>query len=172
MGRTCHLCRCERPNEQFGGGRGLRARVCKRCRRKGKTSVRRELTRDWLIGLRFQKNISEKNRDELRRLSAGDDVELAREARFVLRIATVAPRRRRRYRRLAERAPELIKVAAEGGWIHPDAWWWYQAERLDPAESDPVDEPDISDEATPSADGGFRDHIEEFWFWWEHVRDG
>ena len=112
MGRTCHVCGCQRPNEQFGG-RGLRARVCKRCRRKGKDHARRELARDWVSGLRFQKTISDRNRDELRRLAAGSDRRLAREARFASRIAEVAPRRRGRYRQLAVRAPELIKVAAE-----------------------------------------------------------
>lgn len=171
MGRSCNACGRERPHEQFGG-RGLRARVCKRCRRLGKDHVRRELARDWLSGLPCQKNISAKNQDELRRLAAGDDAGLAREARFALRVAAVAPRLRGRYRRPVERAPELIGVAAEDGWVHEDAWWWYQSEHLDPLELDPAEEPDVSDEPAPLDATGFRDHEEEYWFWLEYIHDG
>jgi len=134
--------------------------------------VRRELARDWLGGLPWQKNVSSTNLQELRRPAAGDDAGLAGEARFALRVAAVAPRRRGRDRQLAERAPELIRVAAEEGWIHEDAWWLYQSERLDPLELDPVDEPDLNDEPKPRAATGLRDHEEEYRFWLEYIHDG
>lgn len=59
MGRICAVCSRSRPNERFGG-KGLRARVCSRCRGRGKAYVQHELAMQELYGyVCNQRNISQ-----------------------------------------------------------------------------------------------------------------
>lgn len=111
MGRLCQVCCRDRPNENFGG-KGIRSRVCKRCRRnKSKHEIRVSLVSDEIFGFLSQSNISKKNIKRLESLHDLEDEKFQTLRVFVLAIARAHPRRKKRWRRLKSSHPELFQTA-------------------------------------------------------------
>lgn len=106
MGRNCRICKRSRPNEHFGG-RGMRAVVCSKCRQRPKVDKLRILATDEFHGFLLQKNISAKNIMRLVELEAIEDDDFQQLRRLVLEIATVHPRKPRRWKAMKENHPNL-----------------------------------------------------------------
>jgi hypothetical protein len=107
MGRTCHLCGRDRPNEHFGG-KGLRKRICKTCRSRPKTEIKATLELEEISGFLDQINISKKNIARLKQLTTSSIPEVTGRATVVLDIALIAPGKRHRIRKLRRNGPHLI----------------------------------------------------------------
>ena len=114
MGRTCLICKRSRPNERFGG-KGLRAVICSKCRQRPKAEQRRILATDEVHGFLQQSNISTKNIQRLVELASDEDAEFARLRSLVLEIATVLPRKRRRWKLLRQDHSELYERITDSG---------------------------------------------------------
>lgn len=114
MGRTCRICQRSRPNEQFGG-KGLRAVICSKCRQRPKVEQQRILATDEVHGFLQQSNISAKNIQRLAELASIEDAEFSRLRTLVLEIATVQPRKRRRWKRLQQDHSELYNRITDSG---------------------------------------------------------
>lgn len=114
MGRTCRICQRSRPNEQFGG-KGLRAVICSKCRQRPKVEQQRILATDEVHGFLQQSNISAKNIQRLAELASLDDAAFARLRILVLEIATVQPRKRKRWKRLRQDHAELYERITDSG---------------------------------------------------------
>jgi len=117
MGRTCRICRRDRPNEQFGG-KGYAASVCKKCRKRPKSEQQRILATDEVFGfLLEQSNISAKNIKRLETLVTIDDARFQRIRALVFEIARVKPHRRRRWSFLRTQHPVLYRQAIDAGLV-------------------------------------------------------
>lgn len=114
MGRICRICGRDRPNERFGG-RGRRAIVCSRCRQLPKEAQRRELVLNEIHGFLGQSNISKKNVKRLTQLESDSIPDVAELASLVKKIALVKSGKRKRWKWLWRRAPDLARSAREAG---------------------------------------------------------
>jgi hypothetical protein len=106
-----------RSNEAFGG-KGERARICRKCRRPPRE--RRETLlqeRQIVVFFERQSHISERNLARLRTLARSGNARIASLARIVLEVGLVAPYRRHRMRTLARERCELLTAMAEAGLI-------------------------------------------------------
>lgn len=110
MGRYCKICGRSRPNEQYGG-RGLRSVVCARCRRRPKSERQWILATDEVYGFLTQSNISKKNIKRIEQLASIEDATFQDLRTLVLEIATVLPRKRKRWKTLRKRYPDLFRLA-------------------------------------------------------------
>lgn len=116
MGRTCRICGMSRANEQFGG-RGLRAVVCRRCWQLPKADLQRILATDEVYGFLDQSRISAKNIQSLRELEAIDRVTFQSLRTIVFEIATVVPRKRKRWTILPDKHPDLFQRIINSDWF-------------------------------------------------------
>lgn len=107
MGRTCRVCGRERAHEQFGG-KGMRAVICRRCRHRPKEAQRLGLATDEVYSFLDQSNISAINIKRLGELESIDNAGFQTLRVLVLEIAKVHPRKRRRWKFLKEKYPELL----------------------------------------------------------------
>lgn len=117
MGRHCHCCQQERSNESFGGGRGLRAKVCIKCRQTlGKKRVQEILTLHWIENLWRQSHVSAGNLSAIEK--AIQENSNPKEKAFyalLLRVYQVCPFRKKRASRLRRDAPELYRECVQAG---------------------------------------------------------
>ena len=114
MGRTCHCCQRERPNEFFGG-RGLRSRVCIRCRQTlGKEGVKQEIQHTWIDGLYRQSNVSQDNLVALEK-AIHNTTDQSRKDYYslVLRVYRLYPHRKKRLSRLRKNSPDLYQECVQ-----------------------------------------------------------
>ena len=114
MGRVCQICLRERPHEQFGG-KGERARVCKRCRQLPRVERRRIMATDEVLGFLRQSNISKKNIKRLEALATIEEPTFQTLRMLVLDIAHTHPHRRKRWGRLRVSHPNIVDRAVAGG---------------------------------------------------------
>ena len=133
MGRFCILCEHIRPNEAFGG-KGRRARICRKCRQLPREQQDRLLHEREILGFRGQSHISDKNVARLRALAGSADARIAGLATLVRDVATVAPYRRPRIRTLARQRRDLLKRMEVKRLILPRT----EREDCDPDDIDPV----------------------------------
>ncbi len=106
MGRFCILCESIRPNEAFGG-KGERARICRKCRRMPREKQDALKQEREIHGFVEQSHISKKNVARLRALASSSTTQVAYLATLVLEVPIVTPYRRRRIRTLARRPRRL-----------------------------------------------------------------
>lgn len=133
MGRLCILCERVRPNEAFGG-KGRRARICRKCRQLPREQQDRLLHEREIRGFLGQSHISRKNATQLRTLAGSADVRIAGLATLVQGVATVAPYRRRRIPILARQRRDLLKRMEVARLILPRTEW----EDCESGDVDPV----------------------------------
>lgn len=108
MGRFCKLCGHQRANEQFGG-KGMRRFICRKCRALPEPVFRRKWASAKLYDILKQSNISAKNIASLHAYQDIDDARFQQLLTLTLEIARVHPRKRRRYRVIAEKHPALFQ---------------------------------------------------------------
>ena len=133
MGRFCILCESIRPNEAFGG-KGERARICRKCRRmpqEKRDALKHERE---IHGFVEQSHISQKNIARLRTLASSSNTRVANLAALVLEVAMLTPYRRRRISTLARRRRHMLTRMEQAGLILRLPAW----EETDPHDSDPV----------------------------------
>jgi hypothetical protein len=118
MGRFCILCGSIRPNEAFGG-KGARARICRKCRRVPKEKRTALLHEREIHGFLEQSHISQKNIARLRTLAASGNSSIADLAALVLEVAILTPYRRRRIRTLARQRRDILGRMEQAGLILP-----------------------------------------------------
>ena len=119
MGHYCRICGRIRANERFSG-RGHRDHICKECQRRPREELVRSEILDELYGFLDQSNISEKNVRRLETLNRHADDTISQMAILLCDIARVKPHRRRRWKFLAEKHPELfLRLKAAYGDDHP-----------------------------------------------------
>jgi len=103
----CRICACQRRNEAFSG-RGHRTCICKDCQQLPKSVQERIDTRRELCEYIGQRNISEKNIARLVELTSHEDPDLREHAEALLDIASVHPRKKKRWQRLVETHCHLV----------------------------------------------------------------
>lgn len=118
MGRFCILCSRIRPNEAFGG-KGVRARICRKCRRIPREQRDALLREREILGFLEQSRISPKNLIRLRALGRSENPRIADLACLVLEVGALTPYRRRRIRTLARERRDVLKRMEEVGLIMP-----------------------------------------------------
>jgi hypothetical protein len=118
LGRFCILCSRIRPNEAFGG-KGERARVCRKCRRTPREKRDALLREREILGFLEQSHISPKNLARLRALKRSENTRIADLACLVMEVGAVTPYRRRRIRTLARERRDVLKRMEEVGLIMP-----------------------------------------------------
>ena|ERR1039457_957195 len=133
MGRFCILCESIRPNEAFGG-KGERARICRKCRRIPREKQDALKHEREIHGFVEQSHISKKNVARLRALASSSNTRIANLAALVLEAAIVTPYRRRRIRTLARQRRDVLTRMEQAGLILPLPAW----EETDPHDIDPV----------------------------------
>jgi len=133
LGRYCILCSRIRPNEAFGG-KGERARVCRKCRRMPREKRDTQLREREILGFLEQSHISPKNLARLQALRRSENPRIAVLACLVLEVGAVTPYRRRRIRTLARERRDVLKRMEELGLIMPPP----PPEDMDPYDIDPV----------------------------------
>ena len=133
MGRFCILCSCIRPNEAFGG-KGERARICRKCRRMPREKRDAVLHEREILGFLDQSHISPRNLARLRVLGRSENTRIANLAHLVLDVGAATPYRRRRIRTLARERRDILKQMEEVGLIMPLP----PAEDMDHYDIDPV----------------------------------
>ena len=114
MGRFCILCSCIRPNEAFGG-KGERARICRKCRRMPREKRDAVLHEREILGFLDQSHISPRNLARLRVLGRSENTRIANLAHLVLDVGAATPYRRRRIRILALERRDILKQMEEVG---------------------------------------------------------
>ena len=119
MGRFCILCGRSPPNGAFGG-KGRRARICRKCRGMPREKQDELLHEREICGFLEQSHISKKNVARLRTLAQSGNAHTAGLAAVVLEVALVAPYRRRRIRNLARERRDLLKRMVAAGFIRED----------------------------------------------------
>lgn len=90
MGRICDICGCERPNESFGG-RGMRARVCKKCMEKPKAKRKLLLAEGTLTSFLAQTHISDNNMIKIRQFAANPNPDISLLAEEMLEVLRNVP---------------------------------------------------------------------------------
>lgn len=133
MGRFCILCESIRPNEAFGG-KGERARICRKCRRMPREKQDALKHEGEVRGFLEQSHISEKNVARLRALASSRNTRIANLAALLLEVAMVTPYRRRRIRNLARERRDVLTRMEQAGLILPLP----ACEETDPPDIDPV----------------------------------
>ncbi len=133
MGRFCILCESIRPNEAFGG-KGERARICRKCRRMPREKQDALKHEREIHGFLEQSHISKENVARLRALASSRNTRIANLAAVVLEVAIVTPYRRRRISTLARQSRDVLTRMEQAGLIHPLPEW----EEADPDDIDPV----------------------------------
>ncbi len=99
-------------NEQFGG-KGARAVTCRSCRQMPKEELLRIVVTDEVYGFLDQRNISPRNIARLCELTEINDPPFQTLRNIVLEIATVTPRKRRRWKILPDKHPDLFQRIVE-----------------------------------------------------------
>ena len=108
MGHYCWVCGRHRPNEAFSG-RGHGRHQCRECSRRPKQELAAIRTTDFINGVLFrQSNISKGNRKTLTGHLTSLDAEIRAMAQLALDIAHVKPHKRKRYRYLKAKHPQLL----------------------------------------------------------------
>jgi hypothetical protein len=121
MGHYCRICGCARPNEAFSGG-GHKTHVCRECKRLPKKERDAIEQQDAIYGFMEQSHISTKNVDSLKVLAASDNMTTAHLAQLVLEVAKVKPHKRRRFKILADKCPDLLERLEEAGLVQDPEW--------------------------------------------------
>lgn len=122
-----------RPNEAFGG-KGRRARICRKCRRLPRDRQDALLHEREILGFLRQSHVSSQNRERLSALTGSANPRIAGLAALVLDAAAVAPYRGPRIRTLARQRRDLLKRMEDAGLVLPRTEW----EDSDPNDIDPV----------------------------------
>jgi sugar phosphate isomerase/epimerase len=122
-----------RPNEAFGG-KGRRARICRKCRRMPREKQDALLREREILGFLEQSHISAKNLGRLRTLARSDNYRIVDLAVLVLDVGVATPYRRRRIRILAREHRDILKRMEAAGLIMPLP----TPEDTDPYDVDPV----------------------------------
>jgi len=133
LGRLCILCSRIKPNEAFGG-KGERARICRKCRRMPREKRDAVLHEREILGFLDQSHISPRNLARLRVLGRSENTLIANLAHLVLDVGAATPYRRRRIRTLARERRDILKRMEEVGLIMPLP----RAEDVDHYDIDPV----------------------------------
>ncbi|HQX52816.1 MAG TPA: hypothetical protein PLR25_23045 [Planctomycetaceae bacterium] len=116
MGRNCRICGRKRPNEKFGG-KGYAAFVCRDCRQRPKPEQALILAKDEVWGFLQQTNISAKNIARLESLASIQDAAFQELRMLVLEIASVRPRKRKRWKNVWLEYPDLYRRVIAAGWF-------------------------------------------------------
>ena len=98
MGRICHICRRERPNESFGG-RGQRAHVCKKCMEMPKQQRKLLLAKMELSSFLDQTHISNLNIIRITQLADSLNPEISLIATAMLEVLTNVPKPKKKKRK-------------------------------------------------------------------------
>jgi hypothetical protein len=155
MPHDCYACERSRPNERFSG-RGHARHICRDCQRLPAEEIARHQALCNMDGfLHRQSRISERNIASLRGLAGSTDPEVAAQADALLRVAALAPGRKRRWKRIRAADPALIQRLVEVGllWDEPDFELLPEEELVLSSDSEPVlDEPGVFDEEEPWKD--------------------
>ncbi len=122
MGRFCILCSRVRPNEAFGG-KGKRARICRRCRALPAAQRDALQSEHEILGFLEQSHVSDKNIARLRALASSRNSRIANLAVVVLNVSLVTPYRRHRIRTLARQYRHLLARMEKTGLVTPTASW-------------------------------------------------
>ena len=93
----------------------MRAIICSKCRQRPKEERQRILATEEVHGFLMQSNISSKNIKRLEELAAIEDAEFQDLRSLVLEIATVRPRKRRRWKLLRQNHSELCERIVDSG---------------------------------------------------------
>jgi hypothetical protein len=133
MGRFCILCERIRPNEAFGG-KGERARICRKCRRMPREKRNALMHEREIHGFVEQSHISQKNIARLRALASSSNTRIESLAALVLEVAMLTPYRRRRISTLARQRRDMLTRMEQAGLILTLPAW----EETDPRDIDPV----------------------------------
>lgn len=132
MGRACSICFRERPNEWFGGGKGMRSHVCKRCRHNhSKAEINCRLATDELHSFLYQTNISKKNIKRLESLKELGDEEFQELRLIVLAIAKTHPRKKRRWKAIRMNHPDLWRACLKHHLVEDRSEEWKDIDSLD-----------------------------------------
>jgi hypothetical protein len=107
MPHYCRICGRGRAHEKFTG-RGHRDHICKDCQRLPRDQLDRIDRLDELYGFLEQSNISAKNIARLVILAQHANSEVRDLALLILDVARVKPHKRRRWKFLAQKHPELF----------------------------------------------------------------
>lgn len=133
VGRFCLLCERIRPNEAFGG-KGRRARICRKCRRMPREKQDALLHECEIRSFLRQSHISKRNIARLQLLAGSKNHQIGDLAALMVDVAQAAPYRRRRIRTLARERRDILKRMETAGLILPLPAW----EDPDPDDVDPV----------------------------------
>jgi hypothetical protein len=93
----------------------MRAMICSKCRQRPKEERRRILATEEVYGFVMQSNISAKNIERLKELASIEDAEFRNLRTLVLEIATVLPRKRRRWKLLRLNHSKLYEQIVDSG---------------------------------------------------------
>ena len=118
MGHWCRLCDRILPNERFSGG-GHQRHICRECARMPLERRRVIDQKAEIAGFLEQSNISPKNIKRLNKLALSGNREVSEQARAVLEVALFQPHKRRRFKNMTRKRPELMKKLGELGLIIP-----------------------------------------------------
>jgi sugar phosphate isomerase/epimerase len=133
LSRFSIVCERARPNEAFGG-KGRRARICRKCRRLPRAQQDALLHEREILGFLGQSHISDKDTARLRALTASADARVASLATLARDVATIAPYRRRRIHTLVRQRRDLLKRMEDAGLILA----WTEWEDSETNEIDPI----------------------------------
>lgn len=116
MGQWCWCCGNILPNEKFSG-KGHRRHICRECARMPADKRLASEQHREISGFLEQSNISEKNKKQLKALTASADPKIAEQAQILLEVALFQSHKRRRLKNLAMNRPELLRKLGESGLI-------------------------------------------------------
>jgi len=107
MPHYCRICDRNRANEKFSG-RGRRTHICKDCQCLPREERDRIDTLNDLHDFLNQSHISAKNIARLEILTLHANVEVKQLAVLILEVARLTPYKRRRWKLLAQKNPDLL----------------------------------------------------------------
>lgn len=92
--------------------------ICKECRKLPVDERRMRLATNEIMGFLDQSSISKKNVERLEQLAEIEDFEFQRLRLYVLEIARLHPRKKRRWINLRQSAPHVFEVLFESEYIN------------------------------------------------------
>jgi hypothetical protein len=123
MSHWCKFCGRTQPNEKFSG-LGHKRHICRECARI--PLEERQIIEQMAEIANFldQSNISKQNMKRLKELASFANQEVSEQAQAVLEVALFQTHKRRRFKNMLQKRPDLIKKLGELGLISP--WLKYE----------------------------------------------
>lgn len=111
--------------------------ICAKCRRRPNAERQRILATEEVHGFLEQSDISQKNITRLEQLAAIEDTEFQELRNLVLKIATVVPGKRERWKKMRVRHPGLFQLAVRSNLVFDELdeaeMWFEHDDCLDPS---------------------------------------